>query len=135
MIIENVMDEIGAALDTVNGLRVHSYDEDKVVPPAALISLPTGINFLAAYGRGMDEMTLVVTLLVSRTGGGRTRRAAIAPYADGVGPKSVKKALERHQYRSCDVVAVASAEFANIKMNEATYLGVIFTVNIAGQGG
>lgn len=135
MIIEDVMDELGRALGTVSGLRVNSYDEDEITPPAALISLPTNVKFDETYGRGADVMTLVVTLLVSRNGSGRTRRGAIAPYADGVGPKSIKKALERHQYRACDFAVVTSAEFANVKMNEATYLGVIFTVNIAGQGG
>lgn len=135
MIIENVMDELGSALRTVNGLRVHPYDEERITPPAALISLPTNVDYDQTYGRGSDVMNLLVTLLVSQAGGARTGRGAIAPYADGSGPKSIKKVLERHSYTSCDSVVVASSEFARIKFSEIVFLGVIFRVEITGQGG
>lgn len=135
MIIENVMDEMGSALHTIGGLNVQPYDEEKIRPPSALISLPSNIDFDKSYGRGMDNWNMLVTVLVGQSGGARTRREAIAPYANGSGSKSVKKALERHTYSSCDVVRVASAEFARIKFTEIIYLGIIFRVEVSGQGG
>lgn len=135
MIIENVMDEMGSALRTIGGLNVQPYDEEKIRPPSALISLPTSIDFDKTYGRGMDNWNIIVTVLVGQSGGARTRREAIAPYANGSGRMSVKKALERHEYTSCDSVVVASAEFARIKFTEIVYLGIIFRVEVAGQGG
>lgn len=135
MIIEDVMDEQGEALDMIDGLRVHPYDEDKITPPAALIGLPTNKAYDQTNGRGMDQWTHEITILVSKVGGARVRRDAIAPYANGKGDKSVKLALERHKYTSCDIVQVRSAAFDVVTIAGAQYLGVVFTVYVAGSGG
>jgi hypothetical protein len=135
MIIERVMDEIGAGLTSIAGLRVHAYEEKSVSPPAALVGLPNTIDFDKTYGRGMDEATLEVTLLVSEVGGARVARNAIAPYADGTGPMSVKQALERRNYTACDSVTVRSARFDVVTIAGTRYLAVIFTLYITGQGG
>jgi len=135
MIVDNVMDEQASALSTVGGLRIHAYEEDKIVPPAAMIGLPTNIKFDETYGRGMDSWIQEITILVSRVGGGRVRRDAIAPYASGSGAMSIKKVLERHKYASCDIVHVAGAAFDVVSIAGVQYLAVIFTVNVSGQGG
>jgi len=135
MNLENVMDELGAAARGITGLRVHPYEEEKVTPPAFLVGLPSNIKFDETYGRGMDSITLELTLLVSKTGGGRVQRSAIAPYADGSGIKSIKKALEKRTYTACDFVFVASARFDVVNVAGIAYLAVIFVVNIAGPGG
>lgn len=109
MNVEAVMDEEAAALRTVGGLQIHAYDEEKITPPAVILSLPT-IKYDLTYGRGMDEYTQRATLFVSAIGGARTRRAALAPYMNGSGKFSIKQALERHQYTACDLVVVKSAE-------------------------
>jgi hypothetical protein len=137
MIIEDLMDELGDCLDKIEPLRVHRYEEDKVTPPAALVSLPAGpgVVYDQTYGRGLDVISFEVTLLVSKTGGPRIGRAAIAPYADGSGVMSVKQALEQHQYSSCDLVTVKSARFDVVTIASVKYLAVIFTVEAQGQGG
>lgn len=134
MNITPAMEELASALRTVSGLRVYSNDETRFTPPAALVSLPSG-DYDQTYGRGEDKATLNITVLISQLGGGRISQMAATPYADGSGPKSVKRALERHEYTSCDWVRVRRYEFARIKFDDAMYLGVIFTVDIAGQGG
>jgi hypothetical protein len=135
MILEDVMDELGDCLNKVSPLRVHPYEEKKVTPPAALISLPQAISFDQTYGRGQDKVTIEVTVLVSETGGARVTRSAIAPYADGSGTMSIKQAIEQHQYTSCDTVLVKSARFDVVTIAGVRYLAVIFSVEITGQGG
>lgn len=134
MNVENVMDEEAAALRTVSGLEVHPYDEEKINPPAAIVAFPK-IKYDLTYGRGMDEYTQVITLFVSMIGGAETRRASLAPYMNGSGKFSIKQALERHRYTSCDVVQVRSAEPLLIKLTGVVYLAVRFSLYITGQGG
>lgn len=133
MIIGDVMDEIGSRLQIVKSLRVLPYEADSVNPPCALVSLPTNINYLSTYQRGMDQMTIIVTVLVSVVDD-RVRRDHIAPYGDGSGSMSIKHVLESGMYTSFDVIAVASATFDVLNIEGIDYLGAVFVCNIAGQG-
>jgi hypothetical protein len=135
MNVTAVMEELATACDTIEGLRVVPFDQVALTPPAALLSLPSNIDYDQSYGRGMDRLTLNLHVLVSQIGGGRTNTKAVSVYADGTGPKSVKKVLERHAYTSCDTVQVRRAEFLRVSMNGNIYLGVVFTLDITGQGG
>lgn len=132
MILTKVMQEIGSVLATV-GLRVWAYDADKIVPPAGIVSLPRNIDYMGAYGRGLDNIDLEVAAVVGRIDA-RTSHAAVMPYVDGAGPKSVKQALERHQYTSCDVVVVRNGHFENLTYAGVGYLGAVFAVHVDGSG-
>jgi hypothetical protein len=133
MIVGDVMDQIGVQLDTISGLRVLDYEADDINVPAALVSLPVGIDYLGTYKRGMDSMIIQVTILVSMVSD-RVRRDKIAPYADGAGSKSVKQVLEAGVYTAFHVLTVASATFDVVDIADVEYLAVIFICNIAGSG-
>lgn len=133
MIIEDVMDDIGNQLDTISGINVLPYEADDIDVPCALVSLPPEINYLATYRRGMDRMTIMVTILVSLVDD-RVRRQEIAPFADGAGSQSIKQVLESGTYTAFDVIAVRKGEFDVIDIGGIEYLGAVFTVDIAGPG-
>src|SRR5688500_13433478 len=120
MIIGDVMDEVGAQLDTINGLDVLPYEADSINPPCATISLPPSINYLGTYRRGMDKLVLEISIFVSMVDD-RIRRDEIAPFADGSGSKSVKEVLESGTYTAFDTLAVRSGSFMVINIEDIDY--------------
>lgn len=133
MIIGDVMDELGTQLKTIDNLRVLPYEADSLNPPCATISLPSEIDYLGAYKRGMDKLILEVTVWVSRVDD-RISRNQITPYADGSGARSIKTVLEAGTYTAFDTIAVSKGGFGIINLEGINYLGGIWTINIAGQG-
>jgi len=136
MDLGDVMAEIGQKLDTITGLRVYPYNADKVNPPAAIVGLPQTITFDLTYGRGSDEMTLPVFLLVARIND-RSSHAELADYLNGSGSKSVKAAVDSsgtNEYTSCDTVTVQMAEPDSYTSAGTDMLGAEFTVKITGSG-
>lgn len=129
-----VMSEVGDALDTINGLRVYRYPTDSAAAPAAIVSLPETVTFDETYGRGMDRMALPVVVLIGRMDAKASTRQA-AEYAAGSGDRSVKAAVEGHEYESCHTVRVEMAEFDIVTIHRVEYLGVTFTIDITGPGG
>lgn len=49
-----VMDELGAALGTIPGLRVFPYWADRITPPAAVVGWPDPLTYDATMRRGSD---------------------------------------------------------------------------------
>jgi hypothetical protein len=64
----------------------------------------------------------------------RAARKALAAYAAGSGPRSVKAAIEAHTYTSCDTVRVTSADFTTATYAGTEYLAAIFHLDIVGRG-
>jgi hypothetical protein len=62
--LSGAMDELAAALDTIDGLRTYSYAVGRINPPAALVTWPEEIIYDQAMQRGADSMTLPVLVLV-----------------------------------------------------------------------
>lgn len=136
MNVADVMDELGTHLQAVSGLRVYPYNADKVSAPAAVVTLPDEITYDATFGRGSDSLTLDVYVFVARIDQ-RTGRDALAAYLDGAGSRSIKAALDNSStitYTSCDVVRVASAAVEPLTSGGIDYLGVVFSLEITGNG-
>ncbi|MEU5938641.1 hypothetical protein ABZ807_05535 [Micromonospora sp. NPDC047548] len=135
MNLEAVAVDLSTALKTITGLRVPPWGVEKITPPAAIIALPERITYDGTYGRGSDQYPdLTVVVLVGKPAE-RSARKAVAAYADGSGPKSVKEAIEAHTYSSCDSVRVAWAEFDEARYNAGgPYLAAIFHLDITGKG-
>ncbi|MEU5721574.1 hypothetical protein ABZ783_07105 [Micromonospora sp. NPDC047738] len=134
MNLEDVADEISTALKTIDGLRVPPWGVEKISPPAALILLPERIEYDGTYQRGTDKYPDVEVVVLVANPAQPAARRAVAKYADGSGPQSVKAAIEAHEYTSCDVVHVAWAEFADAKYAGTDYLAAIFHLVISGKG-
>jgi hypothetical protein len=131
--LNDVMNQLGTQLDTIAGLRVYPYPADTVAPPAAILGLPDGIEFDATYGRGSDEITIPVLVVVGRASD-RAARDKLAEYCDGAGAKSIKQVIEAGTYTAFDTVRVARAEFDFVRIAGADYLAALFDLNLTGSG-
>lgn len=133
MNLASVMDDVGSALGTIDGLRVFAFWADRVTPPWAIVELPEKVDYDATMGRGGDRLSLKVMVGVARTDA-RTGRDAIAVYADGSGASSAKAAIEAHAATAYDSARVQSADFGMVTVAAVEYLAATFTVDIIGRG-
>lgn len=128
MNVADVLDEVAAALGTIDGLRAFAYLPDRVVPPAAIVDLPT-IEYDATFRRGGDRLTLPVTVLVSRADT-RTARDSLLALAG-----QVKAAVESHTPVAYHSARVQSVEFNHsLTVAGVDYAAASFTVDIIGSG-
>lgn len=136
MNLDDVVEDLRAALDTITDLRVPEWGVKSITPPAALVTLPQRIDFDQTYVRGSDRYPdLEVYVLVAHPSDRRSVRE-VAPYCAGAGPKSVKQAIESYAYTACDKgsVRVVSCEFESVRFAENPYLAAIFHVDLTGDG-
>lgn len=132
MDLNAVVAELATQLNTISGLRVHPDPPGTVAPPAAVITFPD-ITFDAAYGRGMDTLTLPVVLVVAKVSD-RMSGKQIRAYVSGSGASSIKAVVEAGTYTAFDSVRVVSVSFDVITIGGVDYLSATFTLEIAGQG-
>lgn len=132
MDIGDVMDALGAAVDTIAGVRVFPYWADKITPPAAIVSWPD-IDYDTTYARGADRLTVPVSLVVGKVDA-RSARDDLSRFLDGSGAASVKAAIDGHSTAAWDSARVTRAEVAVISVAGISYLGAEFAVDIVGSG-
>lgn len=134
MNLADVMEEAGALLDTLTGLRVHRHPPGSVVPPAGVVSYPDSITFDVTGGRGVDRIDgLTVTLVVGKVTE-RRARDEIAAYAAGSGPKSIKALFEGHPWETCDDLTLSRCEFEIATIGGVDYLAATFYADVLGEG-
>lgn len=133
MILTDVMDEIGNALETIDGLRVRPFTEQRVTPPAAMVTLPTRIDYDVTQARGSDELLLPVIIFVGRVDAGSSARA-LGLYVNGIGDRSVKQAIEAHVASAYDFAHVQDAQFLIMSVASVELLTATFRVRIVGKG-
>ena len=83
---------IAANLATISGLRVSYYILDNPNPPVAVVAPPT-IKYDQTFGRGLDEYSFQLIVLVTRADE-RIGQELIDTYCAPVGAGSVKAAIE-----------------------------------------
>lgn len=133
MILNDVMNEVGAQLDTITGLRVWDYPPNKITPPAAIVAYPDTLDFDATYGRGSDRLTLPVLVVVGKVSD-RASRRQLATYCDGAGASSIKAVLEAGTYTAFDSIRVMRIDFDAVTIAGVDYAAALFDVDIFGQG-
>lgn len=131
MNVAEVMDQLGDALDTIDGLRVFPYWADKLTPPAAVVSFPSPLTYDAVYQRASDRAEFPVTIVVGKVDA-RSARDDLARYLDGAGPASVKTVVEAHATDAWSTVRVTTAEVAVIRIAGVEYLGAEFLIDVLG---
>lgn len=125
--------ELFDALDVITGLRTVDWSAQAVSPPVAMPSFPMVGTYDSTYARGMDEFTLPVVVVVGKADQ-RSADAVLREYLAGAGPRSVKAAVENHDYTELDVVHVQSWEVDTVSIGGVEYLSAEFTVRIIGKG-
>ncbi len=133
MNLADVMDDLGAALARIDGLRVFPYSADKVSPPAAVVLWPERIDYDATATRGGDRLAVPLAVLVGRVDQ-RSARDALARYMDGSGPSSIKAAVEAHEPTAYDSARVKAATPDSFTSGGVDYIGALFAVDIIGRG-
>ncbi len=133
MDLAKVMDEVGDALDTIDGLRVYRWPPDTVEPPAGVVSYPDTYEYDATMRRGKDRVTLPIVITVGKAST-RTARDRLAAYADGSGPRSIKAVVEAHTYTACGPPRVTGAEFDLATIAGVEMIAATFMADIAGPG-
>lgn len=138
MNVNDVADEVGVKLKAaIPDLRVLPWDADSVSPPAVVFALPTDYAYDLTYGRGSDEFTLPIIVLVGKADA-RSARLRLCEYLAGSGPTSLKSIVDdspTNQYTSCDTVTVQRADDIGVYIVGAiSYLGATLAARITGPG-
>lgn len=134
MRLDAVMDEIAKAMQSLTGLRVMEWPAASVNVPGGYVSYPTTVNYDETYARGVDQFTDLPIVLLA---GGLTDKASrdlVAQWAAGGGPKSLKAAIEKWPWTTCDDVTVTTAEFDGETQSGITYLAIRFKATVVGPG-
>lgn len=113
----------------VAGLHVYAWPTGKVVPPAAVVSYPTEIDYLE--GRGLHRMSLPLVIVFGRPVDPATRDT-LAAYANGGGPKAVAALVDAYAWTACDSVTCKRGEVDVVQVGAVGYLAGLFTLDIIG---
>jgi hypothetical protein len=133
MILRDVMDDLGEALKTIPGLRVKPYNEQRVMAPMAMVSLPRVYRYDATFDRGSDDIEVPIVVMVGRIDA-ESARNALGPYVDPTGPESVKHAIEHHPSTVWDIAHVMDVQFLVMSVSSLEYLTATFRVRVVGKG-
>lgn len=93
MNLADVMDELAARIETIDGLQVFSFPPDNVAVPAAVVTYPEAYDYDATYSRGSDRLTIPMVVMVGKASD-RSSRDQLSAYADGSGARSIKAVVE-----------------------------------------
>lgn len=136
MNLNMIMDEVGARLADISGLRVFDYPPPTVVPPAGIVSYPERIHYDQTYGRGMTTVEGLPVIVIVGKATDRTARDTVASYVADTGALSVKTALEQgRDTLAWDDAQVVESSFDVLTIAGVDYIAAIFSVNFACQGG
>jgi hypothetical protein len=134
VIVRDVSEEIVLAIkSSIGQLNGFHYTVGKVPVPGFTVGPPELIDYDQTYGRGYDKITLPIIFLVGKNDS-RSAASQLDAYLDGDGPRSVKAALEAHEFTTCDDVRVVKAVPATYTSGGVDLLGAEFTVDVYGTG-
>jgi hypothetical protein len=133
VILADVMDEIGAELETIAGLRVTPFAADHVQVPAAVVAYPETIDYDQTWNRGVDKLTFPIFVLVGKMWD-RTARDELSGYVNGAGAASVKAVLEAGAYTAMSSLKVQTADVEAVSVAGVEYLAAVFSVDVYGSG-
>jgi hypothetical protein len=105
--------------------QVYAYPVEAVTVPCVVVGYPTDITFDVVFGRGGDEMTLPVWVLVGKTGTKDARDRLSTLLGDA---SSIKSALDGAQ--SWGDVRVTDAKITEVTVAGVVYLAAEFTVEV-----
>ena len=119
--VSEVMDDIGTALATVDGLRVYDFPPKSAQPPFAFVDLPGSIAYDCTFRRGCDRAEFTVAVGIADVVD-RAVRDQITAYVD-----TIKEALD-----GCagQTTRVTTCEFRPMTLAGTTYMAAIFTLDI-----
>lgn len=120
---------MGTALESIDGLRVYSFQAAAISAPAAIVLLPK-MQYDSTFARGSDEATFTIHLMVGKVDD-RTASTALAGYMSGTGASSVKSALESDPTLggAAQTIRVTDASVQIMPVGGIDYLTATFNVD------
>lgn len=124
---------LATRLATITGLNVYANPVGLINPPAALV-IPAGdfLHFDATMGRGSDNFTFTIRLLVAETVADLGQDALDA-YLAGSGASSIKAAIEAGTTLAgiaSFAVVTGAGGYGGYEYGGIDYLGVDFSVEV-----
>ena len=125
------LDSLAAKLATISGLRTAALIPEDPKPPVAVVTFDS-VNYDTSMGRGLDEYTFRVILVIGRV---NTRGAEqnLDAFLSGSGSKSVKAAIESDRTlggEANDLRVTTGTNLREVVVSEATYLASDFVITV-----
>ena len=129
--ITAMREAIAANLASISGLRTAALIPEDPKPPVAVVTFDN-VNYDTSMGRGLDEYTFRVIVVVGRV---NTRGAEqhLDAFMSGSGTSSVKAAIERDRSlggEANDLRVTTGTNLREVVVSEATYLATDFVVTV-----
>jgi len=126
---------LATRLATISGLRASATIPDNPSPPIAVV-MPGRITYDTAFGRGSDEYTFDVMLIVGRVAD-RASQNNLDAYCASSGSASIKAAIEGDRYlggSALDTRVTEMRDQAPLAIGDVTYLTATFAVTVIAAG-
>lgn len=129
--ITTMRQAIATNLSSISGLRTAALIPEDPKPPIAVVTFDN-VNYDTSMGRGLDEYTFRVIVVVGRV---NTRGAEqnLDAFMSGSGASSVKAAIERDRSlggEANDLRVTTGTNLREVVVSEATYLATDFVVTV-----
>lgn len=129
MSLSEIRTALASSMSTITGLRTSSHIPDNPRPPIAVV-VPDSISYDLNAQRGADRYLFTITLIVGRADD-RAAQINLDQYV--VGPKSVKKAVEKDRtlggkVDTCRVTEMRT--YSSLSIGEVVYLSAQFAVEV-----
>lgn len=134
--ILQVMEAIESALDNITGLRTTPFIKDQMSPPFAMVGVPEIPDYHGAFKSGMMSISPKVYVFTSAAVD-RIGQTRLSEFADPVGTKSIKAALEADNSLGSVVAQVVVKSFRPLgaeEMGAMGYYGGVFDLMIVATG-
>lgn len=126
---------LATRLATITGLRSSAYIPDNPQPPIAVV-MPGRIQYDTAFGRGSDEYTFSIMLIVGRVAD-RASQTTLDAYCASSGSASVKAAIEADRSLGGKALDCRVTEMTNqgsLAIGDVTYHTAEFNVTVIAAG-
>lgn len=130
MVLADVMGEIAARLDTIDGVNVYQGWPKKVIAPAVIVAFPD-IDYDTTYARGADTLDLPIVVLLTRlTEAGELSQ--VSAFGSGFGSRSIKAVVESGAYTAMKYVRVRDGVPDVHTMAGVEYLAYVHATTVVG---
>ena len=129
--MSNLRSALATRLATVSGLRTSATLPDQPTPPQAVV-YPERVIYDTAMGRGSDEYTFVVIVIVGRIAE-RSAQTSLDAYCNPSGATSIKAAIEGDQTLGGNALDCRVTEMrgqGSLTVGDTTYLTAEFLVTV-----
>lgn len=122
---------LATRLATISGLRASATIPDNPVPPQAIVAVDS-ITYDTAFGRGSDEYTFSVLVIVGRATD-RSAQLNLDAYCNPSGTTSIKAAIEKDATlggKAIDCRVTTMQNQSSLAIGDITYLTATFLVTV-----